>query len=74
MKKCDMSKRNGEVRYVKTKWRSSLIKHDLGQTGLMRLVKQMDKTNRFRSTGSGQHGLGKQAKGELPQISFLDYT
>ena len=24
-------------------------------------------------TGSGQHGLGKQAKGELPKISFLDY-
>ena len=24
-------------------------------------------------TGSGQHGLGKRAKGELPQIRFLDY-
>ena len=23
-------------------------------------------------TGSGQHDLGKQAKGELPKISFLD--
>ena len=42
MEKFDMSKRNGEVRYVKTKWRSSICQTGSGQTGLRRLVKQMD--------------------------------
>ena len=50
MEKCDMSKRNGEVRYVKTKWRSAICQTGSDQTGLKRLVKQMDKTNRFSST------------------------
>ena len=78
-------KRNGEMRYVKTKWRSSICQNEMekfayqtgsGQTGLRRLVKQIDRTNRFRSTLLRQTGQRRTASDKLSRLSihirFLD--
>ena len=74
-----MSKRNGEVRYVKAKWRSSICQNEMekfayqtgsGQTGLRSLVKQMDKTNRFRSTRPRQTGQKQTASDKLSRLSI----
>ena len=59
-----MTKLDGEVRYVKTKWRSSICQNEMEKFAYQTGSDQ---------TGSGQHGLGKQVRGELPKISFLDY-
>ena len=44
-----------------------------GQTGLRRLAKQMDKTNRFRSTQFRQTDQRRTGQRRTASICFLDY-
>ena len=66
----NIKKRNVEVRYVKTKWRSAICQTGSDQTGLKRLVKQMDKSNRFRSTRLRQTVQRRTASDKLSRLSI----
>ena len=57
----NIKKRNGEVRICQNEMEKFAYQTGSGQTGLRRLGKQMDKTNRFRSTRLRQTGQRRTA-------------
>lgn len=52
MEKCDMSKRNGEVRYVKTKWRNAICQNEMEKFDMSKRNGEVRISNRFRSNRS----------------------